>query len=319
MAGEPSRRLTSLRDRPARESEGEESISKWLLVSLVIHGVLIAAMFVAPFLPSSPRTASPPVYTVDLVGGERIGGRNFGTELPDRTRPRPPAKASERAEASVPEKKAEPKKAKTEKAEKAKAEKPEKTRAPKPEREEERIALKSAPKKEPAKREAETESAAETKKGLSETAREKLIQAALERIRERADSKQKTTSNKGETISSGPGEGEGAAALGPGGRGGGIAKGIEFIAYQNKMLSTIKQNWAWAGLKNDLKVVVRFNIKETGEISGLKIVQASGDPSFDQSVLRAVRKSNPLPSPPESLRKDFSDVELTFRPKDLGG
>jgi hypothetical protein len=26
-----------------------------------------------------------------------------------------------------------------------------------------------------------------------------------------------------------------------------------------------------------------------------------------------------LPPPPESYRKDFMDVELTFRPKDLGG
>jgi colicin import membrane protein len=64
--------------------------------------------------------------------------------------------------------------------------------------------------------------------------------------------------------------------------------------------------------------VVRFNIKDSGEISGLKIIQPSGNPSFDESVLRAVRKSNPLPPPPEALRKEFSEVELTFRPEDLG-
>ena len=35
-------------------------------------------------------------------------------------------------------------------------------------------------------------------------------------------------------------------------------------------------------------------------------------------MLRAVRKSSPLPPPPEDVRKDFSEVELAFRPEDLG-
>ncbi|TMA12671.1 MAG: TonB C-terminal domain-containing protein [Deltaproteobacteria bacterium] len=69
----------------------------------------------------------------------------------------------------------------------------------------------------------------------------------------------------------------------------------------------------------DLEVTVRFGIQENGEITGLKIVKRSGDPSYDDSVFRAVSKANPLPPPPESYRKDFMDVELTFRPKDLAG
>ena len=72
------------------------------------------------------------------------------------------------------------------------------------------------------------------------------------------------------------------------------------------------------GQRSNLRVVVHFGIKENGEIVGLKIVQPSGDPSYDESVLRAVKKSSPLAAPPESYRKDFADVELTVRPKDLG-
>ncbi|HYY24954.1 MAG TPA: TonB family protein, partial [Candidatus Udaeobacter sp.] len=70
--------------------------------------------------------------------------------------------------------------------------------------------------------------------------------------------------------------------------------------------------------RSDVKVIVRFGIKENGEIVGLKIVQPSGDWSYDESVLRAVKKSSPLPPPPESYRNDFADVQVTFRPKDLG-
>ena len=94
--------------------------------------------------------------------------------------------------------------------------------------------------------------------------------------------------------------------------------GMDFIIYQNRMLGTIKDNWTWVGQRSNLKVVVHFGVKETGEIVGLKIVQPSGDPSYDESVVRAVKKSSPLPAPPESYRKDFADVELTFRPRDLG-
>jgi colicin import membrane protein len=84
------------------------------------------------------------------------------------------------------------------------------------------------------------------------------------------------------------------------------------------MLSTIKDNWAWVGQRANLKVVVQFGIKDNGEIVGLKIVQPSGDATYDESVLRAVKKSSPLPAPPNAYRKDFADVELTFRPRDLG-
>ena len=106
--------------------------------------------------------------------------------------------------------------------------------------------------------------------------------------------------------------------LGAGGRGGpGIVKGMDYVIYQNRMLSTIKNNWVWVGPRSNIKVVVHFNIKDNGEIVGLKIVQSSGNSSYDDSVLRAVRKSSPLPALTENIRNGFSEVELAFRPEDL--
>jgi TonB family protein len=93
---------------------------------------------------------------------------------------------------------------------------------------------------------------------------------------------------------------------------------MDFVIYQNRMLTTIKNNWVWVGQRSNLKVVVRFHIKDSGEIVGLKVTQPSGNLSYDESVLRAVNKSSPLPAPPEAVRKDFSEVELAFRPEDLG-
>ena len=167
-------------------------------------------------------------------------------------------------------------------------------------------------KKEPAK---EMKEEAKSESASADSVRERLLQAAVDRAKSRENSQKPVK----DALSAGAGEGEGAAGLGPGGRGGpGIVKGMDFIIYQNRMLGTIKDNWTWVGQRSNLKVVVHFGVKETGEIVGLKIVQPSGDPSYDESVLRAVKKSSPLPAPPESYRKDFADVELTFRPRDLG-
>lgn len=280
----------------------ENGLPRWLTVSLLVHGALIAAMFAVSILPSS-RTPIPPVYTVDLVGGERIGRTNFGTELAPL--PKSAAKRVEPEPAALPE----TNKVKLEKALKAES----KTAAQEPPE----ISEKRT--KEPAKREAPKESKSETNSEpvTADNVRERLIQAAAERAKDRTELAQKTS--KKETLSLGAGDGDGAAALGSGGRGGaGVVKGLDFIIYQNRMLSTIKDNWAWVGQRANLKVVVQFGIKDNGEIVGLKIVQPSGDATYDESVLRAVKKSSPLPAPPNAYRKDFADVELTFRPRDLG-
>jgi colicin import membrane protein len=303
----------SLSERSRTSDNDQDKLPKWLLLSLVFHGILITSLFIVPLLPSH-RIPPPPVYTVDLVGGEKIGGNKLGTELLPTPAPKEATKKVV-SEPSPPQAKKEVKKEKAEKPEKAEKTKP----VEKPVLLPEKAALKEPVKKEPAKKEPVKEAKHETKsvENSLDSMRERLIQSAVEEAKTRTEKSSKTS--KGDVFSAGPGEGAGAAALGQGGRGGGdVVKGMDFIIYQNRMLSTIKDNWAWIGQRSNLKVTVRFGIRDNGEVAGLKIVQPSGDPSYDESVLRAVRKSSPLPAPPESYRKDFSDVEITFRPKDLG-
>ena len=315
MPAESSTPTISLSERSGSSDSQRDKLPKWLFLSVLFHGVLIASLFIVPFLPSR-RDYTPPIYTVDLVGGEKIGGNKIGTELQPKPAPKEVAKdtAAEPAPPPTQIKKEDVKKQKVEKPEKAEKTKPAEKAVAIPEK----PAPKETAKKEPVKKEAAAEPSREAKAEESslDSVRERLIQAAVERAKNRTESPQK--SSKGDVISTGPGEGEGAAALGPGGRGGGVVKGMDFIIYQNRMFDTIKQNWAWIGQRSDVKVVVRFGIKESGEIVGLKVVQPSGDWSYDESVLRAVKKSSPLPPPPESYRKDFADVQVTFRPKDLG-
>lgn len=302
MAHETSSPTINLRERTLALVSREEQLPKWLTVSFALHALLIALMFAVSIMPSS-RAPTPPVYVVDLIGGERIGRANFGTEIAPV--PKQPTKPAEPKEPAVPE-------SKKEKNEQFKV-------SEKKNVAEEKLALKEKPTKDVAKSESPKESKSESKSEPSvDVVRERLIQAAAERAKARTESAQKVLT-KGENFSAGAGEGDGAAALGVGGRGGpGVLKGMDFVIYQNRMLSTIKDNWAWVGQRTNLKVVVQFSIRENGEITGLKVVQPSGDATYDESVLRAVKKSSPLPAPPSAYRKDFADVELTFRPRDLG-
>lgn len=302
------------RDAPA--AAAEERLPKWLVVSLFAHAGLILGLVLLPF-GSSGKREPPPSYVVDLVGGERIGGRNLGIRID------PETKATKRPAESPPE----PAKKKATKAEKPpKAEKAEKVKA-KPSEEIVLAKSKSAAKQEEAKAAQkpakETHDAAKADEDSLDKVRERLMQAAIERARNRAALAQGSPSSagnsKGEPLSAGSGEGLGAQSLGKGGVGGeGVLKSVEFIAYQNRLVSTIKGNWAWAGRRSDLKVVVQFGIKENGDIIGLRVTQRSGDPTYDESVIRAIKRSSPVSSPPESHRKEFADVEMTFKPSDFG-
>lgn len=301
MAADSPAPTISLRERSVPLAGADEKLPKWLVVSLVLHVGLIVALIVMPYLPASKIPAYP-IYTVDLVGGEKIGATNLGTSLaPAPAKKEAPAKPVKEPSVPTPEVKRETKKAEPIKLAEKTVTIPEK------------VTAKDSAKKETV-REKKTD-AKETAASL-DSVRERLMQSAVERAKSRTESAQNTS--KGEAISSGTGEGEGAAALGKGGRGGGVAKGMEYVIYQNRMLSTIKANWVWVGQRGNLRVVVRFNIRDSGDIVGLKIVQSSGNASYDDSVIRAVNKSSPLPAPPESVRKEFSEIELAFRPEDLG-
>ena len=314
MARSPSASGNQPTEHESHGAATEERLPRWVLVSLFVHIALIIALVLAPF-GSSGRREPPSSYVVDLVGGETIGGRNLGTRIEPETKtkprvvePPPPPVAKKETKAEKP-----PKPEKVEKAEKVKAKpKEEVVLAKKQEEQKKETAQK------PSK---ETKEAASTDEYSLEKVRERVMQAAIERARSRAATSQTSPSSasKSEPLSAGSGEGVGAQSLGKGGVGGeGILKSVEFISYQNQLVNTIKANWAWAGRRSDLKVVVQFGIKENGEMVGLRVTQRSGDPTYDESVIRAIKRSSPFSPPPESHRKDFADVEMTFRPSDFG-
>lgn len=123
----------------------------------------------------------------------------------------------------------------------------------------------------------------------------------------------------GESANAG-GEGFGAARVGGRGMGGGVLISREVMEYLRTLEGRVKQGWRWFDPKAALRASVVFQISPTGEISEVVVSQSSGNSAFDDSVVRAIRKANPLPVPPPAAYEHLRDgggARVTFDPRQL--
>jgi colicin import membrane protein len=352
--------------RPPDHSEYGGRVWRWVVLSGLAHVVVVAFVLITPFMPS--KAPIYPVYTVDLVGGEKLGG-GAGTALEPapKAKPVPEVKETKKtvpdARAEMTEKLAKAKAKKEAEAEKLslaktkkqaeaaeklalaqakqEAEAAEKLALAKAKQEAEmteRLALAKVKKEEEERQRLAEEAEAQKVREKLKALREKRVEEALAEVKNRValEEKQKqqelqrqrqlqqqqqqlqqlqqAAQKAAAATSTLPGKEPGAAGFTAGatGTGGGIVKGPEFIRYQNIIRDRVKSSWNWPGKRTDLRVLVKISIQENGEITGLKLVGTSGDRSFDDSVIRSLKRANPLPPPPEAYRADFLDVEMSF-------
>ncbi len=109
----------------------------------------------------------------------------------------------------------------------------------------------------------------------------------------------------GPVVASKPSEG-GGYGVGSGTGSLGILQDPEFLLYYKTVQDQIKKAWTFTGGSNDLTATVDFAIGPDGALTAVKIGTSSNDPSFDDSVLRAIRRAAPFPAPPEKFRDQFS-------------
>lgn len=83
----------------------------------------------------------------------------------------------------------------------------------------------------------------------------------------------------------------------------------------------IEKNWAFSeqlsGGGTDLIAVVIIKIMQNGEIKDIWFEKKSGDSYFDDSVIKAVKKSDPLPELPKEYLKPYYHLGLRFTPSGL--
>lgn len=87
--------------------------------------------------------------------------------------------------------------------------------------------------------------------------------------------------------------------------------------YALLMRAKIHQNWRRPlGIENIYKCKVAVRLQANGEVISAIVVNSSGNIEFDRSAELAVRKSSPLPMPPdEKMRAPFNQFTFTFDPE----
>jgi TonB family protein len=315
-------------------SEWDRALLGTVLVSLVAHVGGLAVLMVLPnrfTLRPRPMTA----YVVDLVSSDQLAGTNLipgskgKVEAPPKVEPKPPPPKIEevrKPEPPPPEPKPEPKKVEAKPAEDDHAVKLAVATQPKPAQltptpvVQARVDVDKpkanakpvpalahptqAPPKQPVGTPTLTKAEAATRE------RDERIAKAIAKVKNEG-SKGGGTGHVGDQPGGGP------VSVGPGsGPGGGVVRGLEYLLYYNQMMARLKDAWAWAG-RGGLEAVVYFRIAASGEVSNIRISRSSGDPTYDATVLRAVRAVSPLPPPPDAYRKEFSEVEITFSPSSM--
>jgi len=109
----------------------------------------------------------------------------------------------------------------------------------------------------------------------------------------------------------------GTGGAGPGG--GGQLVGIEFMAYRQTVITTVKGHWTNVVGTPGLVAAVRFQIAADGSLGGIRLERSSGNSAYDSSALRAVQRTEQLPPPPAKYAKDFNEFVIEFHSEESGG
>ncbi len=103
------------------------------------------------------------------------------------------------------------------------------------------------------------------------------------------------------------------------GAGGGLTGGmgsLEYNAYYDQISMRIWENWipphTYDPKTERYKTIVRIRILPDGTIEQNYIERSSGNRFFDESVMRAILKSNPLPPPPSGFATSSLEIGFIF-------
>src|SRR5436189_320 len=114
----------------------------------------------------------------------------------------------------------------------------------------------------------------------------------------------------------------GSGPIGSGGEGkggGGQLVGLEFIAYRQQVINTIKARWTNVIARPGLVAGVRFEIAPDGQVSNVRLAQSSGNAAYDASAMRAVQHVGQLPPPPARYVSEFREFVVEFHSAESGG
>ena len=251
-----------------------------ILLSAIFHVVLFLALLLISST-GRARVVYKPQYQVRLVRPQ---------EVPSLAKPRAKKVAKLKPRPKVSKPKPKPKKVVVPK--KKKVAPPKEKKAEKPPPESKKTEKKPEPKPEPKPAPVEEP---------PEPAPEEILEEALARIKKRAGSKEKAAAGVQGNASSAWEEKQ---------------KEIEYSAYYDQVERAVRENWIPPQDMNfeveTAMTVVSLTLLPDGRVLKSYIEETSGDPQFDESVMRAILKSTPFPPPPIGLKQQRFDLGLRF-------
>jgi TonB family protein len=94
---------------------------------------------------------------------------------------------------------------------------------------------------------------------------------------------------------------------------------VRLAAYQERVRTQITDAWILPlppEQSRDLRATVFFRVARDGRVEQLHLVQASGHPLFDASLIRAIKRASPLPVLPADYPGEKLEVEMRFRARE---
>jgi TonB family protein len=116
----------------------------------------------------------------------------------------------------------------------------------------------------------------------------------------------------------GGGPGGGTTGSGGGGPLGDLQR-IRLQAYQERVYELIRAAWILPLPQEEarkLQATALLIVSRDGHVARFQLLKTSGNPMFDESLLRAIKQADPLPPLPEDYQGGTLEVELRFRTRE---
>ena len=95
--------------------------------------------------------------------------------------------------------------------------------------------------------------------------------------------------------------------------------GVDFAPYMSRLKVQVYNNWfaimpeiANAPWRTKGVVIVEFTIMKDGSVTGLKLLQSSGNVALDRAAYGAISASNPMPQLPPDFKADYLTMRAHF-------
>ncbi|GAB4241342.1 MAG: hypothetical protein Kow0049_29870 [Stanieria sp.] len=86
----------------------------------------------------------------------------------------------------------------------------------------------------------------------------------------------------------------------------------DLARYFDEIRRRVKRNWQPVSPGQEQFTVLNFAIQPNGQITGLKVVQTSGNERVDRDALEAVQQSAPFDALPQSFKRDRLEIQFSF-------